>query len=109
MAAAARAVEAAGGADVLVNAAAILRPGALDSVATADWSAMLAVNLTGYLTAAQAFGRAMLERGRQQVELNGQASREFMARNQAYVNAQQARIDAMPNPVYTGTTKTFSA
>ncbi len=57
-------VEAEGGADVLVNAAAILRPGALDTVSTADWSAMLAVNLTGYLTAAQAFGRGMLARGR---------------------------------------------
>ncbi|MGA0542477.1 SDR family NAD(P)-dependent oxidoreductase [Neotabrizicola sp. VNH66] len=57
-------VEAEGGADVLVNAAAILRPGALDTVSTADWSAMLAVNLTGYLTAAQAFGRGMLTRGR---------------------------------------------
>ncbi|WP_395541389.1 SDR family NAD(P)-dependent oxidoreductase [Neotabrizicola sp. sgz301269] len=57
-------VEAEGGADVLVNAAAILRPGALDAVSTADWSAMLAVNLTGYLTAAQAFGRGMLARGR---------------------------------------------
>lgn len=61
---AAAAVEAQGGADVLVNSAAILRPGALADVATADWSAMLAVNLTGYLTAAQAFGRGMRERGR---------------------------------------------
>ena len=61
---AAAAVEAQGGADVLVNSAAILRPGALADVATADWSAMLAVNLTGYLTAAQAFGRGMLARGR---------------------------------------------
>ncbi|WP_151719506.1 SDR family NAD(P)-dependent oxidoreductase [Gemmobacter serpentinus] len=64
VAAAAAAVEAEGGADVLVNAAAILRPGALESVATADWAAMLAVNLTGYLAAAQAFGRGMLARGR---------------------------------------------
>lgn len=64
VAAAAEQVEAEGGADVLVNAAAILRPGALDSVSTADWAAMLAVNLTGYLTAAQAFGRGMLQRGK---------------------------------------------
>lgn len=62
--AAADRVEAEGGADVLVNSAAILRPGALDTVSTADWSAMLAVNLTGYLTAAQAFGRGMLDRGK---------------------------------------------
>ncbi|WP_018633666.1 SDR family NAD(P)-dependent oxidoreductase [Neomegalonema perideroedes] len=60
---AARRVEAEGGADVLVNSAAILRPGALESVSEADWSAMLAVNLTGYLTASQAFGKGMLARG----------------------------------------------
>ena len=64
VAAAAGRVEAEGGADILVNSAAILRPGALATLAQADWSAMLAVNLTGYLTASQAFGRGMLERGR---------------------------------------------
>lgn len=62
--AAARQVEAEGGADILMNCAAILRPGPLETVSLADWSAMLAVNLTGYLTASQAFGRGMLERGR---------------------------------------------
>src|SRR5690606_6281182 len=34
----------------------------LESVVEKDWSAMLAVNLTGYLTASQAFGRSMLAR-----------------------------------------------
>lgn len=57
-------VDGEGGADILVNSAAILRPGTLDTLSQADWSAMLAVNLTGYLAAAQAFGRAMLARGR---------------------------------------------
>lgn len=52
-----------GGADVLVNNAAILRPGALARLPVADWEAMLRINLTGYLLAAQEFGRAMLERG----------------------------------------------
>lgn len=56
-------LEAMGGADILINNAAILRPGPLDSVSAADWSAMLQINLTGYLLAAQAFGRAMLARG----------------------------------------------
>lgn len=60
--AAASCVEAEGGADILVNSAAILRPGSLESLSQADWSAMLAVNLTGYLAASQAFGRAMLAR-----------------------------------------------
>lgn len=63
VASAAARVEAAGGADILVNSAAILRPGPLETVSTADWSAMLAVNLTGYLAASQAFGAAMLARG----------------------------------------------
>lgn len=51
-------------ADVLVNNAAILRPGPLESVSIADWQRMLDVNLTGYLRCAQAFGRGMLARGR---------------------------------------------
>jgi NAD(P)-dependent dehydrogenase (short-subunit alcohol dehydrogenase family) len=63
IAAAAEAVEAAGGADILVNNAGILRPGPLESVSESDWSAMLSVNLNGYLAAAQAFGRGMIERG----------------------------------------------
>ncbi|MCX8998211.1 SDR family oxidoreductase [Rhizobiaceae bacterium BDR2-2] len=63
IAAAAERVEAAGGADILVNNAGILRPGPLESVSQADWSAMLAVNLTGYLAAAQAFGKGMIARG----------------------------------------------
>lgn len=64
VAAAARRVEAElGGADILVNNAAVLRPGALDTLPVADWDLMLRVNLTGYLLAAQEFGRAMLARG----------------------------------------------
>jgi NAD(P)-dependent dehydrogenase (short-subunit alcohol dehydrogenase family) len=51
-------------ADVLVNNAGILRPGPLEAVSEADWNLMLAVNLTGCLLTAQAFGRGMLERGR---------------------------------------------
>jgi NAD(P)-dependent dehydrogenase (short-subunit alcohol dehydrogenase family) len=45
--------------DVLVNTAAILRPGALDSLSLAEWNAVLAVNLTGYFLCAQIFGRQM--------------------------------------------------
>lgn len=60
----AKRVEDEGGADILVNSAAILRPGTLDTVSEVDWSAMLSVNLTGYLTASQAFGRGMRARGR---------------------------------------------
>lgn len=49
--------------DILVNNAGILRPGPLDSLGLAEWNALLAVNLTGYLLCAQAFGRGMRERG----------------------------------------------
>lgn len=51
-----------GAADVLVNNAGILRPGPLATLPLAEWNAMLAVNLTGYLLCAQAFGVAMRER-----------------------------------------------
>jgi glucose 1-dehydrogenase len=52
-----------GPADILVNNAGILRPGPLSSLGLAEWNTLLAVNLTGYLLCAQAFGRAMMERG----------------------------------------------
>lgn len=48
----------------LVNNAGLLRPGALDAVSLADWNAVLAVNLTGYLLCAREFGLDMLARGR---------------------------------------------
>ncbi|MDE5457350.1 SDR family oxidoreductase [Bradyrhizobium sp. CSA112] len=44
---------------VLVNTAAVLRPGALDSLTLAEWNAVLSVNLTGYFVCAQIFGRQM--------------------------------------------------
>ena len=52
-----------GPADILVNNAGVLRPGPLASLPAAEWNALLAVNLTGYLLCAQAFGRGMMERG----------------------------------------------
>lgn len=65
LAASVKAVEAAlGPADILVNNAGVLRPGGLDKISLADWNAILAVNLTGYLLAAQAFGAGMRARGR---------------------------------------------
>lgn len=47
----------------LVNNAGLLRAGALDEVSIADWNAVLAVNLTGYLLCAREFGKDMLEQG----------------------------------------------
>lgn len=51
-----------GEAQVLVNNAAVLRPGPLASLSLADWNTQLAVNLTGYFLCAQVFGRAMRAR-----------------------------------------------
>lgn len=49
---------------ILVNNAGILRPGPLETVDIDAWNSVLAVNLTGYLITARAFGRAMLQTGR---------------------------------------------
>jgi len=49
---------------VLVNTAAVLRPGALDTLSLAEWNTVLSVNLTGYFLCAQAFGRQMRGLGR---------------------------------------------
>ena len=47
----------------LVNNAGLLRPGTLATVPLAEWNAVLAVNLTGYLLCARAFGQDMLQAG----------------------------------------------
>lgn len=49
--------------DIVVNAAGIIRPGALADVDTADWNVLIAVNLTGYLLVSRAFARGMAVRG----------------------------------------------
>jgi NAD(P)-dependent dehydrogenase (short-subunit alcohol dehydrogenase family) len=64
VAAAERASQAIGPCDILVNNAGMLLAGPLATVPMEDWNRLLAVNLTGYLLCAQAFGKAMIERGR---------------------------------------------
>jgi NAD(P)-dependent dehydrogenase (short-subunit alcohol dehydrogenase family) len=65
IAAAAEAIERSlGPCSVLVNTAALLRPGALDSLTLGEWNAVLAVNLTGYFLCAQSFGAQMRSLGR---------------------------------------------
>ena len=49
--------------DALINNAGMLRPGSLEEVSIADWNAVLAVNLTGYLLCARAF-KPMLKSAR---------------------------------------------
>ena len=52
-----------GACSILVNTAAILRSGGLDTLSLAEWNATMAVNLTGYFLCAQMFGRQMRKRG----------------------------------------------
>lgn len=47
----------------LINNAGMLRSGGLADVSLEDWNAVLAVNLTGYLLCARAFGKQMRETG----------------------------------------------
>ena len=51
-----------GDAQILVNNAAVIRPGPLKNLPLDEWNALLSVNLTGYFLCAQVFGRAMLEK-----------------------------------------------
>ena len=53
-----------GSCGVLVNTAAVLRPGGLENLSLAEWNAVLSVNLTGYFICAQIFGRHMRKLGR---------------------------------------------
>jgi NAD(P)-dependent dehydrogenase (short-subunit alcohol dehydrogenase family) len=53
-----------GPADVLVNAAGVLKAGSLADLPLEEWNRVLAVNLTGYLLCAQAFGRQMRAKGK---------------------------------------------
>jgi glucose 1-dehydrogenase len=52
-----------GAAYALINNAGLLRSGGLADVSLDDWNAVLAVNLTGYLLCARAFGAAMRQAG----------------------------------------------
>jgi NAD(P)-dependent dehydrogenase (short-subunit alcohol dehydrogenase family) len=53
-----------GSCSVLVNAAAVLRPGVLETLSLAEWNAVLSVNLTGYFLCARIFGQHMRKLGR---------------------------------------------
>jgi NAD(P)-dependent dehydrogenase (short-subunit alcohol dehydrogenase family) len=73
-----------GGADILVNNAGILRPGALADVTLAEWNALLAVNLTGYLLAAQALRPALADGGGAIVHIASIAASNPQPRSGAY-------------------------
>ncbi|WP_238363999.1 SDR family NAD(P)-dependent oxidoreductase [Mesobacterium pallidum] len=81
------AVKAVGAADILVNNAAFLAAGPLDTVDIAAWQKMLDVNLTGYLRCAQGFGAGMLARGAGSIVHVGSISGRHQ---QAFSNAYSA-------------------
>ena len=74
-----------------------------------QWQALVQQAVGGLLNQSYQATNDLLRAGEQRLEMNRQASQEFMARNQAYVDAQQQRVDAMANPVWTQTSSTFSA
>ncbi|APW36051.1 2-deoxy-D-gluconate 3-dehydrogenase [Rhodoferax koreense] len=69
----------------LVNNAGFLRAGTLDDVSLADWNAVLAVNLTGYLLCARAFAKPMRAAGQGSIVNVASISARFpQARSGAY-------------------------
>lgn len=50
--------------DILVNNAALVRPGAMATLKLKDWNDLINVNLTGYFLCSQIFGKEMIERRR---------------------------------------------
>lgn len=63
LAAAQQVRDAMGPCSVLVNNAGLLRPAKLDAISLDDWNLVLAINLTGYLLCARAFGADMKGQG----------------------------------------------
>ena len=49
--------------DILVNAAGLVRPGALAELTTAEWNDLLGVNLTGYFLMARSFTTHLVASG----------------------------------------------
>src|SRR5258707_3012546 len=77
---------------VLVNTAAVLRPGALENLSPAEWNRVLSVNLTGYFLCAQIFGRPMRKLGhRTLIQLAAVTRRHDHGHSRGY-SVSQARL-----------------
>lgn len=74
-----------------------------------QWKTLVQQTVQRLLAQANQAANQTNQNGWDMVRRNGEASQQFMQRNQAYVDAQQRRIDAMPNPVYTQTSTVFSS
>lgn len=74
-----------------------------------NWKALVQQRISGLIHQAGAHTDQLLEQGRRQTESFIRSSNEFIQRGRDYVAGQQARVDAMASPVYTGTSATFSA
>lgn len=85
--------------DILVNNAGILRAGGIAEIGLADWNALLAVNLTGYLLCAQAFGRGMrARRSGAIVHIASIAARNPQPRSGAY-SASKAGVEILSRQI----------
>ena len=84
-----------GAPDILVNNAAYLNPGSLDSVDISAWQRMLDVNLTGYLRCAQVFGQPMLARGAGAIVHVGSISGNHQQPNSNAYSASKAGVSML--------------
>jgi glucose 1-dehydrogenase len=85
--------------DILVNNAGILRAGGLAEIGLEAWNALLAVNLTGYLLCAQAFGKGMrARRSGAIVHIASIAARNPQPRSGAY-SASKAGVEILSRQI----------
>ena len=85
--------------DVLVNNASVLRPGALDGLGLEQWNQVLAVNLTGYLLCAQAFGRSMLARGQGRIVHVASIAAHYPQPNSGAYSAAKAGVSMLSRQI----------
>ncbi len=80
-----RTVDSAGRLDILVANAGILRSGDISEISSADWQAVIAVNLVGYFLCAQAAARVMIaQKSGTIIQINSKSGKRGSFRNSAY-------------------------
>lgn len=81
----------------LVNNAGVLQRGGLTDLEIADWDRLFAINLTGYLVCAQAFGRPMLAAGEGSVVHISSIGARHMTGGLGAYSITKAAVIAMSN------------